>query len=283
MKICSPETEEGNIEYKRFFKDITLSKLNHLTAQMNWRINEGNGTCHYYLGICDDGTLYTNFTQEQIDYTLDILNEMIHRCNSYIETININRIKYNHESNLIWLDVVIRKKQEYTNEYRILILDNNVDLSNIIPEYKKSKSIYFNTIIYNYEKYLFFECDKIHYNDLINKIDFNLILNNKMDCDLDKLIEYVNNNMIGNNEYNDKVQFNIIKYHYNSSIGHIVYGFLKSGTIRSGMMLNNNINNNINIISIHNNMIDCFEAIAPATVSLRISINNVTSIDGFLF
>jgi hypothetical protein len=41
-------------------------------------------------------------------------------------------------------------------------------------DYKTSRDIYFNTIIHNNEKYLFFECKNI--NKIINKINFNLIL-----------------------------------------------------------------------------------------------------------
>ena len=76
---------------------------------MNWRINEGYGLCHYYLGICDDGTVYTDFNQEKMDYTLDVLNKMIDGCNSYIENIKINRPTYD----LFWLDITIKRKPEY--------------------------------------------------------------------------------------------------------------------------------------------------------------------------
>ena len=73
MIVAPAEIEDGCIEYKRNFININNSKLNHLTAQMNWRINEGNGICYYYLGVCDNGTLYEHFTQEEKDYSLDIL------------------------------------------------------------------------------------------------------------------------------------------------------------------------------------------------------------------
>jgi GTPase len=66
MIVAPAEIEEGNIEYKRNFINITNTRLNQLTAQMNWRINEGNGICYYYLGVCDNGLLYEKFTQEEI-------------------------------------------------------------------------------------------------------------------------------------------------------------------------------------------------------------------------
>jgi GTPase len=304
MKIAPQETEEGNIEYKRFFINITNTKLNHLTAQMNWRINEGYGICHYYLGICDDGTVYTDFNQEKIDYTLDVLNKMIDGCNSYIENIKINRPTYD----LFWLDITIKRKPEYITEYRILLITKSqFFLSNIIPDYKVSKSVYFNTIIHNNEKYLFFECKNI--NKIINKINFNLILYSDPDNlyeinniniptinidnyeinNLDNLMNLVEHNLLGNDDLiqDNNIHFNIIKYHYNNSIGHIVSGFLKKGIIKSGMdlYLKNDKNiYNINIISIHNNMKDCNEIIAPSTISLRISSkDNFNKINGYIF
>ena len=43
MKNLDPEVESGNIEYKRFFKNVNKKKFYSFTAQMNWRLNEGNG------------------------------------------------------------------------------------------------------------------------------------------------------------------------------------------------------------------------------------------------
>ena len=158
MIVAPAEIEEGNIEYKRNFINITKTRLNQLTAQMNWRINEGNGICYYYLGVCDNGLLYEKFTQEEIDYSLDIIKMMADGCNSYIDIIKINRINITNTS-FIWFNITIKRKNEYMNEYRIEC--KNMNIKKLIKkagyEYKKSGDIYFNTIIHNNEKYLFFE------------------------------------------------------------------------------------------------------------------------------
>ncbi len=271
MQICSEENEEGNIEYKRFFNNINQNKLNHLTAQMNWRINEGNGFCHYYLGICDDGTIYTDFTQERMDYTLDILKQMVDGCNSYIEYIKLNRINIDLNQDFqftsyLWLDVKVVRKLEFVNEYRILLANFSLDKNNQWMNYK--------TIIHNHEKYLFFE-----YNEtFINLIDFNLILYkdhininiNDLNVPIININDYqhldimdiVQNNMIGNKQYIDNdIEFNII---YTNNYNNIIYGFLRKGILKVGMKINNVI-----IISIHNNLVDCKESIGPATISIK--------------
>ncbi len=282
MQIAPAEIEEGNIEYKRHFFNINNTRLNQLTAQMNWRINEGNGICYYYLGICDDGTLYENFSQEEIDYSLDIIKMMADGCNSYIENIIINRIDI-----YIWLNIIIKRKNEYMNEYRFYFKGNNLKklMKKEGYDYKKSKDIYFNTIIHNNEKYLFFECKKKIDIDNINTIiDFNLIINNNFNT-LFELINYIEKNMTGNNNSMDEVIFNIIKTNHIESVGYIVSGFLKSGKIKKGMILiSNKYNLSCQIISIHNNQIDCNDAIAPATISINVLIEEpINKLDGILY
>ncbi len=280
MQIAPVEIEEGNIEYKRHFINVNNTRLNHLTAQMNWRINEGNGICYYYLGICDNGCLYENFSQEEIDYSLDIIKLMAEGCNSYIDNIIINRV-----NNHIWLNITIRRKYEFTTEYRILVDEpSNINKLLINNLTIKSKDIYFNTIFYNNERYLFFECSKSFRSTIENIIDFNLIINKNFH-NLDNLMNYVEQHISGNNisetNNNYDIVFNIIKTNYIQSIGYILFGFLKHGTIINGMELLYK-NQKVKILSIHNNYIDCNESTAPATISLRIN-NNINISNGFLF
>jgi selenocysteine-specific translation elongation factor len=61
------------------------------------------------------------------------------------------------------------------------------------------------------------------------------------------------------------------------SIGTILFGFLKQGYIKVGNELilhkvaeNNNLEKKYNILSIHNNMIDCTNVRGPATISIRV-------------
>jgi len=286
MIVAPPEIEDGNVEYKRNFINVNISRLNHLTAQMNWRINEGNGICFYYLGVCDNGLLYENFTQEEIDYSLDIIKMMAEGCNSYIDIIIINRININNIYH-IWFNIEIKRKFEFTTEYRILV-DNNSNINKLFGT-NKMNDIYFNTIIHNNEKYLFFECNKKMRNIIEKIIDFNLIVNKHFNnIDINNLMKYVENNMTGNNnDMNNNIIFNIIKHNYIPSIGHIIFGFLKKGTINNGITLyNKNYNKNIEIqvLSIHNNYIDCTEASSPATISLKIVFNDkIKKLKGTLF
>ncbi len=305
IKIHEKEIEEGNIEYKRFFENVTLNKLAHLSAQMNWRINEGNGEAHYYLGICDNGTICRDLTQERIDYSLDVIKAMVDNCNAYINTMTIHRV-----GDHIWFDIYVKRMPQYTAEYRILV--KNRCIPNI--DYIKTGKTNYHTIYHNNEKYLFFESE---IPNIVDLIDFNIIIDNNMWCAqlvkssethmccgqsasadcidakqrwlrqvksafrtfelhtphmccidaphitelIENILPYMKGNIIPNKK---NIIFNIIEQHYVPSIGIILYGFLKDGYIEQGSI----INNEWKVRSIHYNMKDCRDIIAPAIVSI---------------
>jgi GTPase len=45
----------GNIEYKRQVHQATSARLRSLATQLSYRMDQGNGTCEYRLGVEDDG------------------------------------------------------------------------------------------------------------------------------------------------------------------------------------------------------------------------------------
>eukprot|EP01083_Nonionella_stella_P298087 1012045_1 len=49
------ENDYGNIEYKWRLLNVSAERLDHLTTQMNFRLNEGLGECFYHIGVEDDG------------------------------------------------------------------------------------------------------------------------------------------------------------------------------------------------------------------------------------
>ena len=51
------EVEHGNIEYKRQLSNTSQNKIEKLTSQMKWRLNEGRGEAIYVIGIEDNGFL----------------------------------------------------------------------------------------------------------------------------------------------------------------------------------------------------------------------------------
>ena len=53
--MCYKHLQDGNIEYKRQLLNCTANRLEKLKTQMSFRLDEGNGSCIYRIGVEDDG------------------------------------------------------------------------------------------------------------------------------------------------------------------------------------------------------------------------------------
>lgn len=53
--LLPEEPDNGNIEYKLKFDGPNMARIEHLTTQMVFRLNEGNGTAYYQIGVLDSG------------------------------------------------------------------------------------------------------------------------------------------------------------------------------------------------------------------------------------
>lgn len=71
----SPEVEHGNIEYKRQLINVPQVRIEKLTSQMKWRLNEGRGEAIYVIGIEDDGFLI-GIPQKELIATQNILQKI---------------------------------------------------------------------------------------------------------------------------------------------------------------------------------------------------------------
>ena len=101
------ESEYGNIEYKLKLCKDNPKRIEELTSQMAFRINEGNGECIYILGVSDDGALI-GLSEEEYKFSFSILK----------------KIADNNKSNIIEIS---NKEVEDTNKkkiYEILIRED---------------------------------------------------------------------------------------------------------------------------------------------------------------
>ena len=102
--MLPPEVEEGNHEYKRYFKDIKKKRFFEWSTQMCWRLEEGNGIAYYFIGVNDDGTIFNKLNKKQIKYSFKILNNLTGKCNS-----KITKIENNNEDDKEWFKVEIKR------------------------------------------------------------------------------------------------------------------------------------------------------------------------------
>ena len=80
----NPESDTGNIEYKRVLTDNSFLRIERIMSQMKYRCEEGSGECIYNIGVDDDGVLI-GITSEEYKTTIDILQQAAN-MNNYILT-----------------------------------------------------------------------------------------------------------------------------------------------------------------------------------------------------
>ena len=81
------EKEEGNIEYKRSIVDKDDKRLENLSTQMKFRVNEGNGEAFYYIGVEDDGK-FTGISIDEYNKTHENLKKIADKNNFTLKLIS---------------------------------------------------------------------------------------------------------------------------------------------------------------------------------------------------
>ena len=87
-----PEPQMGNIEYKLKLVNPSATRLEHLVTQMKWRLREGNGEAIYEMGVEDSGIM-TGLSEEDMDSSLDTLQEMARRLGATVQVLRQRRIE----------------------------------------------------------------------------------------------------------------------------------------------------------------------------------------------
>ena len=132
--MLEPEIESGNIEYKRFLKNVNKKRLFELVTQLNWRLNEGDGVCYYYIGVDDDGSIY-NISCDEIKSSINTLKIMAKECNSSI--VKTKKKKENYYIVTLKKNWCINKY----NEYRVLFIgDTNTYKTTVLARLIKGKN-----------------------------------------------------------------------------------------------------------------------------------------------
>jgi GTPase len=125
-KKFPPEIESGNIEYKRKLINKDNKRIEQLTTQLNWRLNEGFikydiYKASYIIGVEDNGN-FSKLLEEDIDKSIKLLELISSKCNSKI--INITKIFLNN-SFIAQVDIKKNnKKYKELPEVKICFIGN---------------------------------------------------------------------------------------------------------------------------------------------------------------
>jgi GTPase len=81
----APEDDDGHIEYKLKMLHSNAHRIEQLTTQMRYRVNEGNGECIYVMGVTDSGGLI-GITEDEYTQSRELLDHVAEK-NSYTVTL----------------------------------------------------------------------------------------------------------------------------------------------------------------------------------------------------
>lgn len=87
----TPEVEKGNVEYKLYLDNEDHKRIDKISAQMMWRLNEGKNKTGvpeaiYFVGVCDNG-IVGNQTLKVIKDSVTVLEKAAKKCGSEISKI----------------------------------------------------------------------------------------------------------------------------------------------------------------------------------------------------
>lgn len=75
-EFIDPEDQEGPVEYKWTLANADADRIEHLSTQMRWRLNEGKGHALYRLGIEDNGKV-TGMCPRDFGLTIKAFNKVV--------------------------------------------------------------------------------------------------------------------------------------------------------------------------------------------------------------
>ena len=122
-KNIGKEDDEGNMEYKRSLVNPTKERLEHLTTQLNFRLNEGSGESIYQIGVEDNGDA-VGIPEDSLTQSLATLELMANTLNA--ETKIIRKYPGQKENSTI-AEVLVRRKPNVNQasvELRIAVVGN---------------------------------------------------------------------------------------------------------------------------------------------------------------
>ena len=112
------ELDFGNTEYKLKLCGINNQKLAKRITQMKFRLREGNGECHYYIGVEDDGNPL-GISEKEMEISIETIEKMV----SEIENAKITKIDYLKGQNGLISEITINRNILKEN-------DNNINKYN---------------------------------------------------------------------------------------------------------------------------------------------------------
>ena len=74
------EYDYGNVEYKLKLCDVDINRIEELTTQMKFRLEEGGGECYYKIGVEDNGNPL-GISKEELEISVNVIYTIANNLN----------------------------------------------------------------------------------------------------------------------------------------------------------------------------------------------------------
>jgi elongation factor 1-alpha len=101
-----PEYESGNVEYKLTLSESYEDKLEKLSTQIKYRVNEGGGEALFVLGVSDDGEV-VGLTEEEYKRSFELLKKAAEKVN-----VQVGELRIEKGGNGIIAQILLRRTRE---------------------------------------------------------------------------------------------------------------------------------------------------------------------------
>ncbi|MGB9728606.1 MAG: GTP-binding protein [Thermoprotei archaeon] len=101
-----PEDESGNIEYKLTLSESYEDKLEKLSTQIKYRVNEGGGEALFVLGVSDDGEV-VGLSEEEYRRSFELLKKAAEKVNVKIGELRTEKVNHG-----IVAQILLRRTRE---------------------------------------------------------------------------------------------------------------------------------------------------------------------------
>jgi len=105
LEEIKPEGDYGNCEYKLKLDNPTLNRVDHLTTQMRFRLNEGYGHAVYRIGVEDNG-IVLGISHEEMLETLSVLFYMARNQNA---KISVEKVRMGFQPDSFFAEISISR------------------------------------------------------------------------------------------------------------------------------------------------------------------------------
>lgn len=82
------EYDYGNVEYKLKLCDVDLNRIEELTTQMKFRLQEGNGECYYEIGVEDNGNTL-GISKEELEVSVNVIGAIADNLKSKMKIVKL--------------------------------------------------------------------------------------------------------------------------------------------------------------------------------------------------